>query len=167
MGGCRREALVDHRLAPLVDDARRRRDLRIAVGADVLSDEVEEAAAILQQRNLDVDLQIDGGINNETAPLASAAGIRTLVAMAWIAAGFLYELGVTLEWPEVRLLARMGGWVPHKNRPPGKIAITRGLSRLIEWMTADAFLNQYIAEHGGLPPRIAAFIGRKPSGERL
>jgi len=103
----------------------------------------------------------------EEVRLLDLEGIRTLVAMAWIAAGFLYELGVTLEWPEVRLLARMGGWVPHKNRPPGKIVITRGLSRLIEWMTTEAFLNQYIAEHGGLPPRIAAFIGRKPSGERL
>ena len=27
-------------------------------------------------------------------------GIRTLVALAWVAAAFLYEIGVTLEWPE-------------------------------------------------------------------
>lgn len=27
-------------------------------------------------------------------------GIRTLVALAWVAAAFLYEMGVTLEWPE-------------------------------------------------------------------
>ena len=33
------------------------------------------------------------------------AGIRTLVALAWVAAGFLYELGMTLDWEEVRLLA--------------------------------------------------------------
>jgi len=35
-------------------------------------------------------------------------GIRTLVAMAWVAAGFLYELGVTLEWEEVQFLDRLG-----------------------------------------------------------
>jgi len=35
-------------------------------------------------------------------------GLRTLVALAWVAAGFLYELGVTLAWAEVPLLARLG-----------------------------------------------------------
>jgi len=28
-------------------------------------------------------------------------GIRTLIALAWVAAAFLYEMGVTLDWPEV------------------------------------------------------------------
>jgi len=32
-----------------------------------------------------------------------------LVALGWVAVGFLYELGVTLEWEEVRLLRRLGG----------------------------------------------------------
>jgi hypothetical protein len=31
-------------------------------------------------------------------------GIRTLVALAWVAAGFLFDLGVTLDWVEVQLL---------------------------------------------------------------
>ena len=31
------------------------------------------------------------------------------MALGWVAAGFLYELGVTLEWAEVRLLTRLGG----------------------------------------------------------
>lgn len=35
-------------------------------------------------------------------------GIHTLVALAWAAAAFLYEMGVMLEWPEVELLARLG-----------------------------------------------------------
>jgi hypothetical protein len=34
--------------------------------------------------------------------------VRLLVALGWVAAGFLYELGVTLEWEEVRLLRRWG-----------------------------------------------------------
>ena len=79
--------------------------------------------------------------------------------------GFLYELGITLEWPEVQLLARLGGWSQRPDRPPGKIVITRGLRRLMEAMTTQAFLDRYIAEHGALPPRIAALMGLPPSEE--
>ena len=35
--------------------------------------------------------------------------VRLLVALGWVAAGFLFDLGVTLEWPEVRLFRRLGG----------------------------------------------------------
>lgn len=98
----------------------------------------------------------------EEVQLLDMKGIRTLVALAWVAAGFLYELGITLEWPEVQLLARLGGWVRRKDRPPGKMVITRGLRRLMEAMTTQAFLDQYIAEHGALPPRIAALMGLAP-----
>jgi hypothetical protein len=42
----------------------------------------------------------------EEVQVLDLRGIGTLVAMAWVAAGFLYELGVTLEWAEVQLLAR-------------------------------------------------------------
>lgn len=98
----------------------------------------------------------------EDVQLLDLEGIRTLVALAWAAAGFLYELGITLDWPEVQLLARLGAWVPRKDRPPGKIVITRGLRRLMEAMTTQAFLDQYIAEHGALPPRIAALMGLTP-----
>jgi len=59
---------------------------------------------------------------------------RTLAALAWVVAGFLYELGVTLEWAEVQLVARLGGWVPHKDREPGKIVLTRGLRRRLEML---------------------------------
>jgi hypothetical protein len=90
-------------------------------------------------------------------------GIRTLVALSWIAAGFLYELGVTLEWAEVVLLARLGGWEQRPDRPPGKIALTRGLRRLCTMYATEKFLEDYVAEHGALPPRLAAFIGRPPT----
>ena len=42
----------------------------------------------------------------EEVQVLDLRGIRTLVAMAWVAAGFLYQLGVTLEWAEVQLLAK-------------------------------------------------------------
>ena len=86
-------------------------------------------------------------------------GIRTLVALGWVAAGFLYELGVTPDWPEVRLLARLGGWNQREDRPPGKIILTRGLQRLLDRLALDAILQDEIARHGHLPPRIAALPG--------
>lgn len=94
----------------------------------------------------------------EDVQLLDLNGIRTLVALAWVAAGFLYELGITLDWPEVQLLAKLGGWVPHKGRKPGKTILTWGLHRIIDMLTTEAFLAAYIREHGALPPRIAALL---------
>jgi hypothetical protein len=43
----------------------------------------------------------------EEVQVLNLRAIRTLVALAWVATGFLYDLGVTLEWAEVWLLARL------------------------------------------------------------
>lgn len=99
----------------------------------------------------------------EDVQLLDLAGIRTLVALAWVAAGFLYELGISLEWDEVRLLARLGGWAARKNNRPGKIVLTRGLRRVIDMLATQAFLDRYREEHGALPPRIAAWLGETPT----
>jgi hypothetical protein len=95
----------------------------------------------------------------EDIQLLDLTGVRTLAALGWIAAGFLYELGISLEWPEVQLLAKLGGWVPHKNRKPGKIILTRGLARVLDMLATQAVLTAYVAEHGHLPPMIAALMG--------
>ena len=84
--------------------------------------------------------------------------IKTLVALAWVAAGFLYEMGVSFTWAEVQLLANLGGWVPHHGRFPGKIVLTRGLARLLEMLATQAILARYASEHGALPPKIDAFF---------
>lgn len=92
--------------------------------------------------------------------------IRLLVALAWVAAGFLYELGVTFEWAEVQLLAKLGGWVPHKGRQPGRQILTYGLQRLLNLLLTEALLSQHITEHGALPPRLAALLeGWTPRSE--
>jgi hypothetical protein len=102
----------------------------------------------------------------EEVQVLDLEAVRTLVALAWVAAGFLYELGVTLEWAEVWVLARLGGWVPHKDRQPGKITLTRGLRRLLELRATEAILQAYVAEHGQLPPKIEALLGGwHPPGE--
>lgn len=84
--------------------------------------------------------------------------VRFLVAMAAVAAGFLFRWGVTLEWEAVQLLARAGGWIPKKGEKPGKIILSRGLGRLLNFLTMRALLQQYIDEHGQLPEQIAAFL---------
>jgi hypothetical protein len=89
--------------------------------------------------------------------------VRTLVALAWVAAGFLYELGVTFEDAEIRLLARLGGWERRTDRYPGKIILMRGLRRLLDMAAADAILADEIATHGHLPPRIAAMLAHRPN----
>jgi len=102
----------------------------------------------------------------EEVQVMDLEAIRTLVALGWVAAGFLYELGVTLEWAEVWVLARLGGWVPHKDRKPGKLTLTRGLRRLLEMLTTEAILTAYWKEHGTFPPKIAALLrGWQPPEE--
>lgn len=86
--------------------------------------------------------------------------LRLLVALGWVAAGFLFQLGVSLEWPEVRLLQRLGGGEERPNRPPGKQVLTRGLRRLFDLLATEAILADEERQHGGLPPRIAAMLGR-------
>jgi hypothetical protein len=95
----------------------------------------------------------------EDVQLLDLDAIRTLVALGWVAAGFLYELGVTLEWPEVQLLGRLGGWTPRPDRPPGKTRLTRGLRRLLDHLATDAILRDEVARRGALPPRLAALLG--------
>ena len=102
----------------------------------------------------------------EEVQLLDLRGIRTLVALGWVAAGFLFDLGVSFDWVEVKLLAKLGGWEPHKGRTPGKITLQRGLGRLLEMLATQAMLSGYATEHQGLPPGIAALLqGWQPPGE--
>lgn len=98
----------------------------------------------------------------EDVQVLSYEAVRLLVALGWVAAGFLFDLGVTLEWVEVRLLRRLGGGEARPNRPPGKIVLTRGLRRLLDYLAMEAILAAEEREQGALPPRIAAMLGRPP-----
>jgi hypothetical protein len=95
----------------------------------------------------------------EGVRLLDLGAIRTLVALGWVAAGFLYELGVSLDCPEVQLLGRLGGWTPRPDRPPGKTLLARGLRRLLDHLATDAILRDEVARRGALPPRLAALLG--------
>lgn len=95
----------------------------------------------------------------EAVQVLTLDAVRTLVALGWVAAGFLDELGVTLEWPEVRLLTRLGGGELRASRPVGKIVLTRGLRRLLDLFAAQAILADEVRQYGQLPPRLAALLG--------
>ena len=99
----------------------------------------------------------------EEVQVLTIDAVRTLVALGWVAAGFIYELGVTFEDVEIRLLARLGGFEERKDRRPGKIILMRGLRRLFDMAAAEAILADEIATAGHLPPRIAAMLGRPPN----
>ena len=94
----------------------------------------------------------------EEVQMMDFEAVRNLVAYGWVAAGFLFHLGLTLEQPEVRLLARLGGWEERENRPPGKLVITRGLRRLIDQAATEAILLMHVEEHGDLPPFVKRFL---------
>lgn len=96
----------------------------------------------------------------EEVQLLDLAGIRLLVALGWVVAGFLYEIGGEWEWADVELLARLGGWAPHKDRRPGKKVLLWGLQRVLDWLLTSQWLAQQRAGPGGLPPGIAALIQR-------
>ncbi|WP_309572510.1 transposase [Deinococcus sp.] len=78
----------------------------------------------------------------EDVRLHDLQALRTLVAMSWVVASYVFTLGETLNTPEVRLLAHLGGHVPHKNRSPGKKTLLLGLQRL-----AAAYLIAQTARH--------------------
>jgi hypothetical protein len=94
----------------------------------------------------------------EEVQMLALDAVRTLVAFAWVAAGFLFHLGLTLDAAEVRLLARLGGWEERHNRPPGKSILTRGLHRLLDLLATEAILQDHIQLYGDLPPFIRRLL---------
>ena len=57
-----------------------------------------------------------------------------------------------------------GGGEERANRPPGKIVSARGLRRRLALFATEAILADEVPRRGALPPRIAAWLGRPPSG---
>lgn len=97
----------------------------------------------------------------EEVQVLDMEGIRTLVALGWVAAGFLYEIDGGWEWVDVELLAKLGGFVPHKDRKPGKKILLWGLQRVQDYMVTQAILRQHKAATGSIPPGVAALLGKE------
>lgn len=95
----------------------------------------------------------------EEVQVLDLEGVRTLVALGWVAAGFLYEIDGGWEWADVELLAKLGGYVPHKGRKPGKKILLWGLQRVQDYMVTQAILRHHKAATGSIPPGVAALLG--------
>jgi hypothetical protein len=101
----------------------------------------------------------------EEVQMLDFQAVRNLVALGWVAAGYLFHLGLTLDQPEVQLLARLGGWEGRQDRPPGKQALSLGLRRLLDKFALEAELRAYLRQHGDLPEfvrRLMAQHGDSP-----
>lgn len=123
----------------------------------------EDAQRILQMYRMrwaveDAFKFIKQSLGWEEVQVLAIEKIRFLVAMAAVAAGFLFSWGVSLEWEAVQLLAQAGGWIPKKGARPGKIILSRGLRRLLDFLAMRSLLQAYLNEHGQLPEQIAAFL---------
>ncbi|MGI6069901.1 MAG: ribulose-phosphate 3-epimerase [Blautia sp.] len=55
------------------------------------TEKIEELRKLVDEEGLDVDIQVDGGINHETLPVAMAAGANLLVAGSYVFGGDLRE----------------------------------------------------------------------------
>ncbi len=93
----------------------------------------------------------------EDMQLLDLRHLQVLSALGWIAAAFLYELGIGLEEPAIALLAQLAGGEWRPNRRPGKTTLTRGLRRLMDYFVVRTLLKQQM-EHGPLPPQITALL---------
>jgi hypothetical protein len=96
----------------------------------------------------------------EEVQVLDLEGVRTLVALGWVAAGFLYEIDGGWEWADVELLAKLGGFEPHKGRKPGKKVLLWGLQMVQHYLIAQAVLRQHKAATGSIPPGVAALLGK-------
>jgi len=96
----------------------------------------------------------------ESVQVLGYDAIRRLEALGWVALGYLLDLGVTLDWPQMRILRRLGGGEDRANRPVGKAVLLRGLQRLLDLLATEAILADEVRRHGRLPPAIAAMLGR-------
>lgn len=69
------------------------------------------------------------------------SAFRTLVALAFVAASFVFDLGADSSHPDIKLLARLGGYVPDKKRPPGQRCLLLGLQRFAQAQITHTLLK--------------------------
>jgi hypothetical protein len=108
---------------------------------------------------------IKGMIGWEEVQVLDLQAVRTLVALGWVAAGYLYEIQGSWEEAEVRWLAKLGGWSERKDRKPGKVVLLRGIRSILDYLLVEAQLAEYRAKYGRLPPAVTALLGEKRASE--
>lgn len=76
----------------------------------------------------------------ESVRVLDYGALRTLVAFAWLAAAFLFNLGTSPLQPESLLLAQLGGWTPGKDKP-GRATLSKGLARLSHHLVVEQLIK--------------------------
>lgn len=93
----------------------------------------------------------------EAVQVLDFEAVRTLVAYAFIAAVFVFELMEGVEPRVIRFLAYLGGWVPRVGVKPGRKVLTLGLQRFFSSLLVASlsgsmqFVNN--VEHGNIHDR--------------
>ncbi len=78
----------------------------------------------------------------ESARVLEFNAFKRLVAFAWVAASFVFDLGVNLEHSVVQHLAFLGGWVPRRDERPGRRVLALGLARVLNAVVVEQFSNR-------------------------
>jgi hypothetical protein len=104
------------------------------------ADEVQRVVALYVMRWAieEVFAWTKGALEWEAVRVLEFKAFKRLVAFAWVAAGFVFDLGVSLEHRVVQHLAFLGGWVPRRDERPGRRVLALGLARV---------LNAVVVEH--------------------
>jgi len=92
--------------------------------------------------------------------------LQTLVALAWITAGFLYQMGVTFQWEEVQLIAMLGAGSPQRSGT-GEDDYHARLASLDRYAGNTSGASRYASQHQGLPPNLTAFLQGWPPPSEL
>lgn len=80
-------------------------------------------------------------LNLEAFQVDEIEKIRKVLSWVAVAGAFLYDLGVDINDPHIKLLLRLGGFAGRKRDKPGKGTLMRGLSRLFIAMMVNETLE--------------------------
>lgn len=80
-------------------------------------------------------------LNLEAFQVDKIEKIRKVLSWVAVAGAFLYDLGVNINDPHIKLLLRLGGFTGRKRDKPGKGTLERGLSRLFIAMMVNENLE--------------------------
>ena len=86
----------------------------------------------------------------EAARVLAFTAFKRLVAFAWVAAAFVFNLGVSVEHRVVQHLALLGGWVPRVDERPGRRVLCLGLARVLNAMLVEGVSSRMRAGMGVL-----------------
>jgi len=133
---------------------------RSELDADSVTRVLREHAAATLHNEAEVTLILDGMELRREGADSQEHLMRVKALDGGLMNGYRSFNVLGLGEGEARLLARLGGWEPRANRPPGKLILSRGLRRLLDRLATDAILQDHLDEFGDLPPFVKRILAR-------